>query len=235
MSQSVFLNAEWRKLVMANYVVDPALLSPFLPATTELDLFEGKCFVSLVGFMFLDTNVLGMRIPFHQNFEEVNLRFYVRHNSNGEWRRGVVFIKEIVPKAAITIVANTLYGEHYQTLKMNHEWHSGETEISVSYRWKLGKWHSIAVKAQPRAVAIDVGSEEEFITEHYWGYTRINSTKTSEYEVQHPRWEVYPVINHTINTGFRTVYGPEFEILDSMKPHSVFLAEGSPVQVMKKS
>jgi uncharacterized protein YqjF (DUF2071 family) len=220
---------------MANYIVDPALLLPWVPAATELDLFKGKCFVSLVGFMFLDTRVLGIKIPFHQNFEEVNLRFYVRHNSNGEWRRGVVFIKEIVPRAAITLVANTLYSEHYQTLPMKHEWRRSTTELSVTYQWKLNQWHGISATSQVEAVAIQTGSEEEFITEHYWGYTRINERKTSEYEVQHPRWEVYPVTNYKVDTDFKTVYGPEFSILNSLHPHSVFLAEGSPIQVMKKS
>jgi uncharacterized protein len=235
MSQHVFLSAEWRKLVMANYVVDPTLLMPWLPSGTGLDLFGDKCFVSLVGFMFQNTRVLGMRIPFHQNFEEVNLRFYVRHKKNDEWRRGVVFVKEIVPRVAITFVANTLYNENYETLPMKHEWHNDGTELSVAYQWNLNGWHGISVKAQPVSVPITIGSEEEFITEHYWGYTRINDAKTSEYEVQHPRWEVYPVKEFSVDTDFKTVYGPEFGVLNSLHPHSVFLAEGSLIQVMKKS
>jgi uncharacterized protein YqjF (DUF2071 family) len=235
MSQPVFLTAEWRKLAMANYVVDPALLARWLPANTELDFFDEKCFVSLVGFMFQDTRVMGIRIPFHQDFEEVNLRFYVRHKTAGEWRRGVVFIKEIVPRSAITFVANTIYKEHYQTLPMKHEWLTSPGELSVSYQWKLKKWHSIDVKAQNTAVMIGVGSEEEFITEHYWGYTRINPAKTSEYEVRHPRWEVYPVTQYSINTDFEIVYGREFTFLNDLQPHSVFLAEGSLIQVMNKS
>ena len=105
-----FLNAAWRKLAFANYPVPPEVLSSYLPAGTELDTWMGHPYVSLIGFVFQDVRLLGLRVPFHVNFEEVNLRFYVRRKVDGSWRRGVVFVKEIVPKRAITLVANTLYG-----------------------------------------------------------------------------------------------------------------------------
>src|SRR6187399_3219316 len=120
--RSTFLKAEWRKLIMANYVVDPGLLKDYLPGRTELDLFSGNCYISLVGFLFKNTKIKGIKIPFHTNFEEVNLRFYVRHKDNGTWKRGVVFIKEIVPKPALTFVANTIYKENYVTMPMKHTW-----------------------------------------------------------------------------------------------------------------
>ena len=97
-----FLTAEWRKLAVVNYMVEPEILQPFVPAGTELDFWQERCYVSLIGFRFENTKVLGMKIPWHVNFEEVNLRFYVRRKATDGWRRGVVFIKEIVPKAAIT-------------------------------------------------------------------------------------------------------------------------------------
>ena len=100
-----FLTAKWHDLIMVNYEVDPKLLEPRVPLGTELDLQDGKCFVSLVGFMFLDTRVMEFLVPFHVNFEEVNLRFYVKRETEDELRRGVVFIKEIVPKSAIAAVA----------------------------------------------------------------------------------------------------------------------------------
>src|SRR5262249_31152496 len=117
-----FLKAEWRKLAMANYAIDKNILTPSIPAKTELDLWNDTCYVSLVGFMFLNTSIKGFKIPFHINFEEVNLRFYVRYQDGTEWKRGVVFIKEIVPKPALTFVANTAYGEHYETMRMDHSW-----------------------------------------------------------------------------------------------------------------
>lgn len=235
MASSVFLIAEWRKLAMVNYAVDPALLSPFLPYKTELDLWNSTCYVSLVGFMFVNTRMLGIRIPFHVNFEEINLRFYVRYNDQGKWKRGVVFIKEIVPRAAITFVANTLYGENYETLPTKHSWAIEKDTLTVSYQWKKKLWNTLTVMAANEPTDILSGSEEEFITEHYWGYAHLNSARTSEYEVEHPRWQVYPVSGYHIDVDFAAVYGSKFAHLTNEKPRSVFLAEGSDIVVRSGS
>lgn len=228
-----FLTAEWRKLALANYVIDPAVLSKHVPFGTELDLWNGQCYVSLVGFMFINTRLLGIKIPFHANFEEVNLRFYVRRKENGEWKRGVVFIKEIVPKPAITAIANTFYKENYETMPMKHQWDSNNGQ-SVQYQWRKNKkWHSFQIHAAANAQAIDEGSETEFITEHYWGYARINDQLSNEYEVTHPRWMAYPVKEYTMDVDFGIVYGQEFGFLNDIDPVSVMLAEGSPITVEK--
>ena len=230
-----FLKAEWRKLVLINYAVDPALLKKYLPYKTELDFWNNTCYVSLVGFLFVNTKMLGLKIPFHVNFEEVNLRFYVKHLDKGEWKRGVIFLKEIVPKAAITIVANTLYGEHYQTMRMKHLWTETEEARTVEYSWRLGKdWQSMRVEAHKNLSPIEEGSEAEFITEHYWGYTKINSQKTFEYGVTHPRWQQYEVNDFDIRVDFGRLYSDEWHILNGLKPTSVMLAEGSEITVENK-
>lgn len=231
-SGNVFLNAEWRKLAMANYAVNPELLQPFVPAGTELDLWNGTCYVSLVGFVFLQTKIKGVKVPFHVNFEEVNLRFYVRHWDAGTWKRGVVFVKEIVPKPALTFVANSVYGEHYETFPMRHVWEEENKQLKVSYSWKKGNWHSLQVTAGNDSVALAPGSEAEFITEHYWGYTKLKYNQTSEYGVEHPSWRIYPVESYAVNVDFETVYGKEFAFLNGETPVSVFLAEGSEIRVM---
>lgn len=228
-----FLTAEWRKLILANYLVEPDLLEPYLPAGTELDYWEGKLYLSLVGFMFLNTKVLGMPIPFHRNFEEVNLRFYVRYQQGKEWRRGVVFIKEIVPKTMITWVANTVYGEHYETLPMRHKIQQVAEGLEVEYSIKKQEqWHSLLAKASNQPLKIIEGSEEEFITEHFWGYTKLNPKKTSQYEVGHPTWDLYPVQEFQLTGDFAQIYGAKFAFINE-QPHSVFLAEGSEIFVMK--
>lgn len=227
---STFLQAEWRKLAMANYAVDQKLLQSYLPNKTEIDLWNGTCYVSLVGFMFLNTAIKGIKIPFHTNFEEVNLRFYLRFKDNDEWKRGVVFIKEIVPRHALTFVANTIYKENYETMPMTHSWKANDDLLSVEYRWKKKEWNSFSVNASVEPGKIENGSEEEFITEHYWGYTKVNN-KTSEYEVEHPRWEVYETKDYSVDVNFGDVYGPEFDFLKEERPLSVFLAEGSQIKV----
>jgi uncharacterized protein YqjF (DUF2071 family) len=230
-----FLKAEWRKLIMANYVIDSSILKGYIPFGTELDLWEGKCYVSLVGFMFLNTKLLGIPIPFHRNFEEVNLRFYVKKYEDGEWKRGVVFIKEIVPKFALSLVANMVYNENYETMPMKHEWTIEEDRQIIAYEFKKnGKWNSIKVNTSKEASIIPLNSVTEFITEHYWGYARINDKKTNEYEVTHPKWKAYDIVNYKIDIDFGTVYGSEFSFLDNEEPNSMMLAEGSEITVEPK-
>ncbi|MCX2742167.1 YqjF family protein [Pontibacter anaerobius] len=230
-----FLKAEWRKLAIANYKVDPSLLAGYLPYGTELDLWNGRCYASLVGFMFVNTRLLNCRIPFHVNFEEVNLRFYVKRLERGEWKRGVVFIKEIVPKPALTFVANTIYNENYETMPMKHRWEETEGERLVAYSWRNNsRWQTFSVRASKEATAIATGSETEFITEHYWGYARVSDTRTNEYEVTHPRWNAYTVLDYTITVDFGEVYGQGFSFLNNQEPASVMLAEGSEITVENK-
>jgi len=229
-----FLTAEWSNLIMANYVVPKEVLDPFVPRGTELDAWQGEYYMSLVGFMFLRTRVLGIPIPFHQNFEEVNLRFYVKHKHEGEWRRGVVFIKEIVPKWAITTVARTVYGEPYATHKMRHTTNVEKDKIHLAYEWKSGdKWNKLAATGALPAIPMEEGSEAEFIAEHYWGYTQLNPRKTSQYEVNHPKWDIYKVLDHDIDIDIANVYGKEFAPYLTGDPASVFIAKGSDIVVRK--
>jgi uncharacterized protein YqjF (DUF2071 family) len=230
-----FLKAEWRRLALANYEVDPELLLPYLPYKTELDIWNNTCYVSLVGFMFLNTRVFGMKFPFHSNFEEINLRFYVRHYDGVEWKRGVVFVSEIVPKPLISFVANTLYNEHYTTRKMYHSWEETEHRLETRYGYfEKSRSQSITVSTSKIPAAIPVGSETEFITEHYWGYSPVSDGKTTEYQVTHPRWDAYEVLDYKIDFDFGLAYGPQFKLLNDLEPRSVMLAEGSPITVESK-
>ena len=231
---STFLSAAWRKLIMANYELSPDVLAPYLPAGTELDLFHGRCFVSLIGFLFDDVRLKGLRVPFHTRFEEINLRFYVRHtDASGASHRGVVFLQELVPRAAVTLIANTLYGESYRTRPTRHTWRHTDNSFEVEYQWRWrSTWSRIAVEASPTPQPIAPGSIEEFITEHYWGFTRRGPHRTSGYQVQHPRWQVYPVHTYQIQADFAAQYGPAFAFLQAAQPSSVLLAEGSPVTVL---
>ena len=220
---------------MINYEVNSQILEKYVPKGTEIDFFNGKCYVSFIGFLFENVRVLGMKIPFHSDFEEVNLRFYVRRFENGVWKRGAVFISEIVPKHAISFVANTFYNERYQTLPMKHTLKVHENSREFIYQWKIkNKWNKIHVKTNKNPIAIEVDSEAEFITEHYFGYTKINENATFEYQVTHPRWQQLEVINNTSEIDFEGVYGSEFAFIKELKPASVFLAIGSKITIEDK-
>ncbi len=238
MKTKEFLTAEWRHLAMINYEIDPAILQPLVPRGTELDSWQGKTFVSEVGFLFLDTRVMGVAIPFHQNFEEINLRFYVRRKAEDGWRRGVVFVKEIVPRLAIATVAKVVYNENYVARRMWHGTDLGEASFTksglVEYGWmeKSGR-NFLRVRTTGKAEMLVAGSEEEFITEHYWGYAAQRDGGTVEYQVEHPSWRVWQVSETEFECDVEQVYGPQFcETLRS-KPSSAFVADGSPIIVRK--
>lgn len=230
-----FLKAEWNNLALLNYDVNPEILKPYIPNGTELDYWNGKCYISLVGFMFENVKLLGLKIPFHTHFEEVNLRFYVKRFENNQWKRGVVFIKEIVPKPALTFVANTIYKEHYETLPMFHSVNfEREDKRLFTYGWKKQNFkNSFTLITETEVSDIEIQSEAEFITEHYFGYTKTNKG-TYEYEVKHPRWQQYKVKNYFMNIDFKNTYGNTFEFLEKQRPISIILAKGSKISVENK-
>lgn len=230
-----FLKAEWRKLAFANYIVDKELLTEYVPFGTELDLWDDQCFISIVCLKFSNTRLLGIKVPMHVNFEEVNLRFYVKRFEDGKWKRAAVFIKEIVPKRAITFVAKTIYNESYETMKMSHKFYETENNRTVEYYWsKAGIEHFFKIQASLVDFEITSNSEAEFITEHYWGYARVTDSKTNEYRVSHPRWKMYEIENYELKLDFGILYGEKFAFLNKVKPNSIMLAEGSETTVASK-
>lgn len=228
----VFLRAAWRHLVMLNYACDPDVLAARVPRGTSLDFFEGTCFVSLVGFLFLDTRVMGLPVPFHRNFEEVNLRFYVRRQCPGEVRRGVVFVRELVPRSAIAWVAKAIYNEPYVAVPMAHE--VAPANGRYAYTWKYrGEAYGLSGEREVPLAPTPEGSEAEFITEHYWGYTRLRDAGTAEYEVEHPKWQTAPLARATFAGDAAQLYGGAFTEILSGVPQSAFVADGSEILVRR--
>jgi uncharacterized protein len=229
-----FLSADWRYLAMLNYRVPPEWLEPFVPAGTELDLWDEAAYVSLVGFHFRDTRLFGVPIPFHRTFEEVNLRFYVRRTVNHTVRRGVTFLRELVPRPAIAIVAQLTYNEPYRAVAMRHRIDlasENATPALVEYGWRgSSAWARMRVEATGDAKPLQPGSEEEFITEHFWGYTRQRNGSTVEYEVRHPPWRVWQLRRVDLDDD-SMVFDPPFAGMLRRPPHSAFLADGSTVSL----
>ena len=231
-----FVTAEWRYLAMLNYPVDREILRPLAPPGTELDLWDGEAYLSLVGFLFLNTRILGVAVPFHQNFEEVNLRFYVRHKAQGEWRRGVVFVKEFVPRRAIAGVARAVYNENYATASMTHSIDSSGGFLrpggTVAYTWRAREGRGrIAVRTAGEARLPAQGSHEEYIAEHNWGYSVQRNGGTKEYRVEHPPWKVWNSQSAEFDGDVESLYGDRFVDCLSAPPRSAFVADGSAVTV----
>jgi uncharacterized protein YqjF (DUF2071 family) len=228
----VFLSAEWRDLLMLNYEVDPALLKVYTPPGTELDSFDGKTFISLVGFRFVRTRLFGFcPVPFHSDFDEVNLRLYVLRCEGTTVRRGVVFIREIVPKWFIARIARLVYGENYSRFPMRHFKKSDGTKLETEYQWKLNRlWCRLYGQTSGISLRPREGSLEQFITEHYWGYST-RGRETLEYEVAHPPWKVWTCTAASFEGDGATLYSPEIGLILERQPTSACVADGSSVSV----
>jgi uncharacterized protein len=231
----IFLSAEWCDLVMLNYEIESRLLQDYLPAGTTVDSFEGKTYVSLVGFQFRRTRVLGaLAIPFHSAFDEVNLRFYVRCKQGSGERRGVVFIAEIVPRRAVALIARYVYGENYVCSRMRHRISTTATTKAAEYEWQLnGSWCRLYAQASAPAIAAEQGSLEEFITEHYWGYSRQRDGSALEYNVSHVPWSVWRTTAAGFEGDASNLYGAKLGSVLQRRPDSAFIADGSSVKVFK--
>ena len=234
-AEKIFLSAEWRDLLILNYEVDPAILKKLVPAGTELDTFDGKTYASLVGFRFCRTKILGsFSIPFHSEFEEINLRFYVKRREEGEIRRGVVFIAEIVPKQAIAWTARAFYGENYVRRPMAHRILISDSNLSVEYSWRSGGEHCMLQAQATAAPTLPAeGNLEQFITEHYWGYSRQPDGGTVEYHVSHVPWKIWTATQAQFSGDTREFYGDELSQLLRKTPASAFIADGSSVEVYR--
>jgi uncharacterized protein YqjF (DUF2071 family) len=234
-SERVFLSAEWRDLVMLNYAVDPSLLTKFIPPGTSLDSFEGTTYVSLVGFRFCRTRLFGrFPVPFHANFDEVNLRFYVRRKEGVEDRRGVVFIAEIVPRRAIALIARIAYGENYVCLPMKRSIKTGDLGKEAEYEWQVdGQWCKLSAQTVGPPTRPREESLEQFITEHYWGYSAQQTGGCMEYHVSHVPWQVWTTATAGFEGEASSLYGRDLGAVLQRRPDCAFVADGSPVIVFK--
>lgn len=230
----VFLTSQWLNIAMANYEIDPRLLESHVPPGTELDLLDGKAWISVVGLLFVDTRVFGLGIPFHRNFEEINLRIYVRREVGGETRRAVTFIRELVPRRGVAWTARALYGEKYLATPMRHaiEPAAGGAFRGITYEWGRGASRCrLMAKVDGEPQALIPGSPEAFIAEHEWGYSRRRDGATFEYRVEHPPWRIWKTDRMRLEGDLAAWYGPELASVLKPVPDSAFVADGSAVRV----
>lgn len=241
-----FLTARWANLTIVTYAVPPALLAPFVPQESGLVLDERDdlehlgaapghtALVSLVAFEFLSTRVKGIRWPGLVNFPEINLRFYVRKGDH----RGVMFIKEIVPRRLIAAVARKWYNEPYECAPIEARIEHSARRVEASYRlaWPGAGTQLIRAVGEKPPLRPDSSTLEHWIKEHQWGFTWQPGSAGGAwvYEVIHPIWSIYPLVEADVQFDFEAVYGPTWAGLAAARPVSVVLAAGSEVAVFPR-
>jgi uncharacterized protein len=245
MLQCPFLTARWTDLLLLNFEVPVELIASIAPEGTQPDLHEGKAYISIVGFRFQSVRLLRLPIPGHTRFDEINLRYYVTHTVGGEVRRGVVFVREIVPRRAVALVANRLYNENYiarpmrSTVTMKGATLDAGDQVEYCWRngtqrgWAAGKWNRLSGRVATTLQTPARGSLDEFIVEHYWGYVRGRDGSTHEYRVMHPPWRVAPADDVIWDCDLAATYGSPWAEYLAVEPASAAIADGSAVQVFR--
>jgi uncharacterized protein len=214
---------------MLNFEVDPDCLIPLVPPGTELDLFDGRCLVSIVAFEFGDARLYGVRIPGYQSFPEVNLRFYVRRWVDDAWRRGVVFIKELVPARIVALIARRVFGQNFAHAPTTYQIECGESSrvTGLRYDWRVNGRPCFAAAA---VSAPSSDAEHAFVAEHYYAYATRGSG-CIEYRVEHRPWIIHSVATCTCDLNAERVYGVRIGRWLRAEPRSALYADGSAVAV----
>lgn len=215
---------------MLNFEIAPDVLQPHVPQGLELDLWQGKAFVTVVGLNFVTNKVFGMHLPLLPSFEQVNLRLYVRKIAKENTRRGVVFIKEIVPMFVVSAVARLFFKQEYRVHPMGHKFEGasdGATQEKViEYSWQhSNKWEKMVARSKGNFELPSKGSKEEFVVERYRGYVS-HRNKIKEFQVEHPPWKIQQVYAASLDCDVGRLYGPEFIDFLQRKPDFAFVAEG---------
>lgn len=234
MMRNILLSAHWTNLLVANFETDKNFLSKYLPAGTELNDWNGKYFMSLVGFQFSKTKFYGIPAPFYRSFPEINLRFYVKRKTNDGWRKAIVFIKEIAPAKLIGFMAGWLYNENFISLPLKSNFKNVPGKKEIEYNWKINnEWNYLKAITDNELKKYEPGSLENFISSHYYGYTKVSETKTKEFEVIHEPWHVHPVTTFEMKLDAESIYGKDTVPFFSTTPYLVFYMDGSETKVTK--
>jgi len=228
-------SSEWRDLILLSYAVEPAVLAPYVPAGTVLDLYRGKAWLSLMALFSQKTRILGLPLLWQNDFSQIHLRFYVRRHAHGEQRHGSAYLNELVPNPALALMGRVLYDEHFVTVPVHHKVSLEGDQLRVRYFWKAERgWERVGVTAKvgpPKA--IEEGSLEEFLAHRLWGYTTQRSGTTYEVKLSHPRWQIHPVEKSDLRLRSMDYFGEPFHYILEREPDSAFLARGSHVKIRR--
>lgn len=229
MSQPL-ITAAWTNIAVVTWEVEPDLLAPYVPPTLSLNLRDSMAFVSLVGLQFSNLRVRGVRVPGHQHFDEINLRFYVRKTGY----QGVTFIREYAPRPLAALMARILYSEPYRAAPVRGRITADEATIVAGYEIDYGgRTSQFSLTGQRPPVRPDNTTLEHFLLEQHWGFTTTRGGQMMRYEVEHPVWHIYPIVSYTLDFDFAAVYGPKWAVLGESEPRSLVLATGSDVTISR--
>ena len=242
LTMDTFVSAYWSDLILLSYAVPDRLLLPRI-APFDLDYWDGQAYVSVVGFHFGKTRILGVPpgplLPNVANFAQWNLRTYVRRKVNEvgsshakQAAGGIVFLKEFVPSPMVTGLVRTLYNENYVTAPLSLTLQSEGNTLDVCYSLEVGgRKHTIAAKSVLAPSKLKAGSADEFFIERYWGSPGAYGNKVISFQIAHAPWNTYDISSCDVDADFGLLYGKDWEFLNNRKPDYAAWCDGSSVGI----
>ena len=226
------ISSEFRKVALLNYIIPQEVIEKYLPKHTKPDLYNGNCFISLVGFQVKKLKLNDVKVPLIKDFDEIDLQIYVKHFNGASWEKGVVVISRIFDQPGLAPLTNTIFQTNYISHPSKSEVKEDQHGLEVKYSWQFdGKEQSFSVKSNNLAAPYDKGTEAAFILDRSLGFIRVTEEETLKYPVTHASWHLYTVEEYAVDVDFSRQYDPALNLLNSRIPHSVILTEGSTVEI----
>ncbi len=196
-STPLFL-ADWMDVLFIHYEVDPTRLQASVPF--ELDLLDGRAFVSLVAFSMRRLRpafggaltALPFKIVGETRF--LNVRTYVRHNQEA----GIYFIKEFMSSRLSAPLGPLTYGLPYHLARLDYDCRDNGFAFDGRIRRTEGherrlRFHASFKPDAPaanRSTAYDEGLAAEFLTEQYTAYTCHRGDQRL-FRIWHKPWKLH--------------------------------------------
>lgn len=224
-TNNIFMSGEWKDLIMSTFEIDKSILEPYLPKNTEIDFYKGKALLSMVAFTFSKVKFFGIRVPFHQQFGQINFRFYVKSKIDGA--KGVVFVKEFAPKPLIAYIANWFYNEPYHYKKIRLKKSIDNNQIKLNYSFRDSK---IDIESKLQTNQLINNTFEHFVVDRYIAFIKNYKGKTFQYKIYHKPWELYNLKNINIDKTILNLLPKKFK---NLKHISTSFVKGSSIEVQK--
>ena len=178
------MHQEWDDLLFMHWPVSADLLRPLVPATFELDTFEGQTWIGITPFALRNLHLTSLPpVPGLNAFDELNVRTYVLYNGVP----GIWFFSLDASKLVAVVAARVFFMLPYHRASIEFSAEAG------SHHFKLHR--STTPEAEFEAVwhvglrlrAPDLESLAFFLVERYC-YFAINNGQVFQTRIYHAPW-----------------------------------------------
>ena len=201
---------EWNNALFLHWEVELKELEKFVPKELEIDLFEGKPWISVVAFTMEKIRPKNLpSFPPVSYFDEINIRTYIKSNN----KTGVYFLSIEGGKKLACIVAKKMSQLPYRYSKIKRtknkfESYNSEFNDSLNIQFAIGK----EIKEKTEL--------DKWLTERY-ALFQDTEYSINEFEIHHSEWPINEVDLHKADLNYN-----RFDKLIKDKPNKIQYSKG---------